>query len=95
METIPEFEYDPAKSRANYEKHGIDFETAQALWLDERKALGPTASPDEMRWMLVAKLDGKLWSAIFTERKGRARLISVRRSRPQEAASYGRQDDQR
>ena len=64
METIPEFEYHPAKSQANLEKHGIDFETAQALWLDGRKALGPTVSPDEARWMLVAMLDGKLWSAV-------------------------------
>ena len=27
-----EFEYDPAKSRANAQKHGIDFEQAKALW---------------------------------------------------------------
>lgn len=95
MEIIPEFEYDPAKSLTNLEKHGIDFETAQALWLDRRKCLGPTVSPDEPRWMLVAMLDGKLWSAIFTDRESRVRLISVRRSRPKEAANYGRQDDQR
>ena len=95
METIPEFEYDPAKSQANLEKHGIDFETAQALLLDSRKAVGPTVSPDEVRWMLVAMLDGKLWSAVFTDRAGRIRLISVRRSRPKEAANYGRQTDQR
>ena len=94
METIPEFEYDPAKSQANLEKHGIDFETAQALWLDSLKAVGPTVSPDEVRWMLVAMLDGKLWSAVFTDRDSRIRLISVRRSRPKEAANYGRQIDQ-
>jgi len=29
-----EFEYDPAKSAANQLKHGIDFEAAEALWLD-------------------------------------------------------------
>ena len=95
METIPEFEYDLEKSRANREKHGIDFETAQALWRDENKVQGPTQSPDEERWMLVAMLEGKLWSAIFTMRLQRIRLISVRRSRPREAASYGRKDDQR
>ena len=27
-----EFEYDPAKSRANMGKHGIDFNEAQRLW---------------------------------------------------------------
>jgi uncharacterized DUF497 family protein len=30
------FEYDPAKSVSNLEKHGIDFEQAQELWRDEQ-----------------------------------------------------------
>jgi len=29
-----EFEFDPQKSNSNEAKHGIDFETAQSLWLD-------------------------------------------------------------
>ncbi len=29
------FEYDPAKSLSNKEKHGIDFEEVTELWLDE------------------------------------------------------------
>jgi len=33
------FEFDPEKSAANLAKHGIDFEAAQALWLDERKSV--------------------------------------------------------
>ncbi len=93
METIPKFEYDVAKSQANLEKHGIDFETAKLLWSDARKAIGTTASFDEPRWMLVGVLDGKLWSAIFTQRRDCIRLISVRRSRPKEAANHGREDD--
>lgn len=28
------FEFDEAKSRANLDKHGIDFVTAQGLWKD-------------------------------------------------------------
>ena len=40
METIPEFEYDRAKSDANVEKHGIDFEQAQELWRDEDAIIG-------------------------------------------------------
>jgi uncharacterized protein len=28
-----DFEFDPAKSAANLEKHGIDFVRAQALWI--------------------------------------------------------------
>ena len=87
------FEYDPEKSEANLAKHGIDFETAQAMWLDERKVFGPTVSPDEERWMLVAMLYGKLWSAVYTWRGDSIRLISVRRSRTDEAWQYEHQTD--
>ena len=30
------FEFDPAKSESNKDKHGIDFAEARALWLDEK-----------------------------------------------------------
>ena len=87
------FEFDPEKSEANLAKHGIDFETAQKLWLDDRKVFGPTVSPDEERWMLVATLDGKLWSAVYTWRGDNIRLISVRRSRTDEVCQYEYQTD--
>ena len=29
-----DFEYDPEKNAANKQKHGVDFEEAQALWND-------------------------------------------------------------
>ena len=53
-----DFEFDPEKSAANLAKHGIDFEDAQALWLDERRATGPTVSTNEERWMVVGMIDG-------------------------------------
>lgn len=31
---MDQFEYDEQKSRSNLDKHGIDFEAAQALWND-------------------------------------------------------------
>jgi hypothetical protein len=94
MTSDVDFEFDPEKSVANLAKHGIDFDTAQALWLDERRATGPTVSTDEERWMVVGMIDGKLWSAVVTYRSEAIRIISVRRSRPKEAAAYGRQDDE-
>jgi uncharacterized protein len=85
------FEFDPVKSAANLAKHGIDFEQVQALWGDGHYVQGPTLPPDEERWMRVAMIDGKLWSAIFTVRSGRFRIISVRRSRPKEVMQYDSQ----
>ena len=31
-----DIEFDPEKSQTNKAKHGIDFETAQSLWLDPK-----------------------------------------------------------
>lgn len=86
------FEYDPEKSAANLAKHGIDFADAQKLWHEDRFVEGPAQWPGEERWMRVARLDGKLWSAIFTVREGRVRLISVRRARLKEEMQYGRKN---
>ena len=33
-----EFEFDPAKSESNLEKHGVDFVQAQQLWQDPMRA---------------------------------------------------------
>jgi uncharacterized DUF497 family protein len=35
------FVFDEAKSRANRDKHGIDFVDAQALWLDPARVPSP------------------------------------------------------
>ncbi len=85
----PDFEFDEAKSLANLEKHGIDFETAKAIWLDPNRCEGPARSSDEERWMVIGRVASKHWTAFVTYRGDRVRLISVRRSRPQEVARYG------
>jgi uncharacterized protein len=89
------FEFDPAKSVANKQKHGIDFEAAQALWQDAQRLEVRARSEAEPRKMLIAKCTGKLWTAIFTERGGNVRLISVRRARQIEKEQYEQteQDD--
>jgi hypothetical protein len=87
------FEYDPVKSEANRAKHGIDFAEAQALWDDEERIVAPALSAGEQRWMLVGRIEDRLWSAIFTFRDEGIRIISVRRSRPKEVAQYEGRDD--
>jgi hypothetical protein len=83
-----EFEYDPNKSRSNKQKHGIDFEESKALWLDINRLEVQAKSDDEPRYALIAKLDEKLWTAFFTIREKRIRIISVRRSRKGERGLY-------
>ena len=82
------FEFDERKSRANKAKHGIDFVEAQALWLDEALAEAPARSASEARFLVVGLMGDKHWSAFITYRGENIRLISVRRSRPEEVAIY-------
>lgn len=82
------FEYDPQKSEANRSKHGIDFQESQALWNDTDRIEFTARFRDEERYGLIASLRGKLWTAIFTIRENRIRMISVRRSRENEQRLY-------
>lgn len=82
------FEYDPNKSAENKRKHGIDFEEAQALWLDTTRVEIPARVTDEPRWVVIGRVAGKHWSAVITRRNDDIRLISVRRSRDEEMAIY-------
>jgi uncharacterized protein len=86
------FEYDLAKSTENKRKNGIDFEDAQRLWADPGIVEIPARTSDELRWLLIGKIDDKHWSAIITRRGENIRLISVRRSRDEEVALYESED---
>ena len=83
-----EFEYDPRKSAANLRKHGIDFVAAQKLWDDPDRVEVPARIEDEPGWLVIGRIDGKHYSAVITFRGEKTRLISVRRSRQEEAAIY-------
>jgi len=82
------FEYDPRKSQLNREKHGIDFEEAQALWKDENRLEIPARAVDEPRSLLIGQINGIMWSAVITYRDDNIRIISVRRSRTEEVELY-------
>lgn len=85
---LVEFEFDEARSRANEAKHSIDFVASQVLWLDELRVEIPARVETEPRLMVVGLIDDKHWSAVITHREQRVRIISVRRSRPEEVAVY-------
>jgi uncharacterized protein len=83
-----EFEFDPAKSASNLEKHGIDFTEVQALWDDPARAEIPARTADEPRWLVIGKIADRHWSAVITYREQRVRIISARRTRKEERALY-------
>lgn len=82
------FEFNAEKSQANLVKHGIDFAHAQQLWDDPGLVEIQARSADEPRSIVIAQLQGKIWSAVVTVRSDCIRIISVRRSRPAEVALY-------
>ncbi len=85
---MDDFEFDETKSKANMDKHGIDFHAAQKLWKDPYLLEIRAKSEDEQRFLLIGQISGKHWSAVVTYREGRVRLISVRRSRKKEVELY-------
>ena len=83
-----EFEFDPAKSLVNKDKHGIDFEEAQAIWHDEVRLQVSARLVGEPRLLTIGRIGDKCWTAVWTLRGSNLRLISVRRARDTEIESY-------
>ncbi len=82
------FEYDENKSLINKQKHGLDFEEAQALWNDSEAINIQAKSDTETRYAFISKLHEKYWIAFYTPRGDAIRLISVRRAREEEQRIY-------
>lgn len=82
------FEFDHNKSKANLEKHGIDFRAAQELWKDPDLLEIQAKSDEEDRFLVIGLIGANHWSAVVTQRSEKIRLISVRRSRRKEIELY-------
>jgi uncharacterized DUF497 family protein len=83
-----QYEFDSQKSELNKTKHGIDFVSAQLLWEDPARVVIPARISDEPRFLLIGRISGRYWSAVFTLREQAIRIISVRPSRKEEVKIY-------
>jgi len=90
-----EFEWDENKSLSNKQKHGIDFASATELWNDTGGVEIQTTFRDESRNILIGKIRGRLWAAVFTLRDSAVRIISVRKAREREAELYEQKNENR
>ncbi len=77
------FEFDPRKSATNEQKHGINFVDAQQLWMVPSVIL-QSKFTEENRFILIGELPSGCWTAIFTKRGRKIRIISVRKARKEE-----------
>ena len=82
------FEFDRAKSKANKEKHGIDFDEAQELWEDNKRIEIFADSRGEPRFAVIGLINDKIWIAFITYRHENIRIISVRHARKKEVDLY-------
>ncbi len=90
-----EFEWDKAKAKANYRRHGVSFELAETVFQDTFaiERLDDREDHDEVRFVIIGMAEGKvLLFVAYTEREERIRIISARRATQYEQDDYFRQN---
>lgn len=85
------FEFDPKKSHLNKEQHGVDLEWAQELWEVTHVIISAKNVVGESRFLILAKMAGKCFAAVFTRRGEAIRLISYHRADRRLERTYERQ----
>jgi uncharacterized protein len=91
-----EFEWDPVKAKANFSKHGVDFEWAAQVFRDPLALTIPDEehSVSEVRWITLGKdTRGQYLLVVHTFEQlstelGRIRMISARRPTTAEVHVY-------
>jgi len=83
-------EWDPAKARANFGKHGVHFADAVSALEDERAlTMRDPFAEDEERWITLGRdALGRILIVVYTWRGGNVRLISARRATLREKNQY-------
>ena len=87
------FEWDDRKANTNAKKHGVTFEEARSVFVDERAKLidDPDHSEDEDRFVLLglsSTLRLLLVCHCYREEGNVIRIISARKANSHESKSY-------
>ncbi len=87
------FEWDPAKAATNVVRHGVTFERAKDVFVDQKaiEALDESSS-DEERWRILGRSSAGILMVVYTERRGRIRIISARLADQRERKTYLEQE---
>lgn len=88
------FEWDVAKARNNFRKHGVSFEEARTAFYDEHaiEFYDDEHSEWEDRFLLLgmsARLRMLLVCHCYREAEGVIRIVAARKATPSESAHYG------
>ena len=89
-----QFEWDEEKNRKNINKHGISFELAAKVFLDENRIENYDVehSDYEDRYYAIGKVESMIF-VVFTERMNSIRLISARLAEEDEINEYYKKND--
>lgn len=90
-----QFEWDPAKSASNIEKHAITFEEASTIFGDTLSTtiVDPDISAAELRFVTLGRSSsGKLLVVVHVDRSNATRIVSARRATKQEQKRYEEQN---
>jgi uncharacterized DUF497 family protein len=85
---MPEFEWDQTKRQSNRQKHDLDLVRGMLLF-DGRSVISlPSPRGAEERFITIGKIEGRLYTLVWTWRAASIRLISFRRARHAEERAY-------
>ncbi|MEK6775341.1 MAG: BrnT family toxin [bacterium] len=89
------FEWDERKSRENKKKHGVSFDEAQSVFLDENaiRYYDPDHSQDEDRFIMLGmsfKLRVLVVCHCYRSSDKVIRIVSVRKANKKEITAYWR-----
>jgi uncharacterized DUF497 family protein len=84
------YEWDQAKNRGNFAKHGVDFADAVAVFEDTLALTRPDPDSRGERRSVILGIDafGRHLVVVFTERGAHIRIISARLATKQERKAY-------
>jgi uncharacterized DUF497 family protein len=84
------YEWDPAKARANFAKHGVRFADAVTVLEDDLAlTMRDPSSDEEERWITLGRNSlARLIVVIYTWRRDNVRLISARPATAREKSQY-------
>ena len=86
------FEWDENKNKQNKRKHGISFEEALSVFLDEKRIEKydiNNSTLEEDRIDIIGQMNNMIiLFVVYTDRNDKIRLISVRKAEADEDAEY-------
>ena len=85
-----EFQWDPAKAASNLQKHGVSFDYAARVFLDQRRQDGMDRrhTYGEERRITIGSIEGRVYVVAYTRRRAAIRLISARKANDRETQKY-------